>query len=93
MDPDGVKWLPSWYHVVCFDNLNSLDADTPERETERLTQKKPKPRTTYEGFMNNTWLQYEINDFISWNLWESLNRVCMYALLRLRAGTCLRRSI
>ena len=33
LDPDGVKRLPPWYHVVCFDNLNSLDADTLEGET------------------------------------------------------------
>ena len=36
LDPDNVHRLPSWYHVVCFDNLNSLNADTPEGETSRL---------------------------------------------------------
>ena len=64
LDPDGVHRLPSWYHVVCFDKFNSLDADAPEAETKRLTQKRPKPRTTYDGFMENSWLQDEINDLM-----------------------------
>ena len=39
-DPDGEERFPAWYHVVCFDNLNSLDANTPEEETKRLKAKK-----------------------------------------------------
>ena len=67
-DPDGEERFPSWYHVVCFDNLNSLDANTPEEETKRLKANKPssrKPRTTFEGFMENGLLQSELNELMS----------------------------
>ena len=63
-DPDGQERFPSWRHVVCFDNLNSLDAITPEEETKRLTYKKPKPRTTYDGFMENGFLQSELSELM-----------------------------
>ena len=65
-DPDGQERFPSWYHVACFDN-NSLDANTPEEETKRLKAKKPtsrKPRTTYNGFMENGLLQSELNELM-----------------------------
>ena len=35
-DPGGEERFPSWHHVVCFDNLNSLDANSLEEETKRL---------------------------------------------------------
>ena len=64
LDPDDVKRLPPWYHVVCFDNLNSLGADTCEGETKRLSNKKPKERTTYRGFLEHPWLLSEIKDLM-----------------------------
>ena len=67
-DPDGEERFPSWYHVVCFDNLNSLDATTPEEETKRLKANKPssrKPRTTYKGFMEKGLLQSELNELMA----------------------------
>ena len=74
-DPDGVERVPSWFHVVCFDNPNSLEADSVEGEDKRLFNNKPKARTTYEGFFANAWLQQEIND-----LMELLGRFksCVY---------------
>ena len=71
-DPDGEERFPSWYHVVCFDNLNSLDANTPEEETKRLNAKKPssrKPRTTFDGFMANSLLQSELDELMKC-LWK-----------------------
>ena len=52
-DPDGVERVASWFHVVCFDNLNSLDAGSIAGEDKRINNKRPKPRTTHEGFLNN----------------------------------------
>ena len=60
-DPDNVERVPSWFHVFCFDNLNSLGADSVAGEDKRLTNNKPKDRTTYEGFLflDNAWLQQD----------------------------------
>ena len=64
LDPDNVERLPSYYHVVCFGNINTLDASTPADETARL-KKSGRPRTTLEGVMNNTLLQDELNELMS----------------------------
>ena len=68
-DPDGVDRFPSYYHVVCFDNFNTLDANTPEEETKRLSANKPASRklhTTFEGFMENGLLQDELSELTSY---------------------------
>ena len=66
-DPDSEERSPSWYHVVCFDNLNSLVANTPEEETKRLKAKKlssRKPRTSFGGFMADSLLQSELDELM-----------------------------
>ena len=68
-DPDGVDRFPPYYHVVCFDNLNTLDANTPEEETKRLTANKPasrKLRTIFEGFMENGLPQNKLKELMSY---------------------------
>ena len=68
-DPDGVERFPPYYHIACFDNLNTLDANTPGEETKRLSANKPasrKPRTTFEGFMANGLLQNELSELMSY---------------------------
>ena len=63
-DSDGQERFPSWYHVVCFDNLSSLAATILLKRTKRLSYKRPKPRTTYGGFMENGLLQSELSELM-----------------------------
>ena len=69
MDPDGVDRCPPYFHVVCSDNLNTLDANAPGEETKRLNANKPssrKPSTTYEGFMDNDLQHNELDELMSY---------------------------
>ena len=55
--------------MLFFDNLNTLDANTPGEEPKRLTAKKlssRKPRTTHEGFMDNHLLQRKLDELMSY---------------------------
>ena len=68
-DPDNVLRFPAYYDVICVDNLDTIDALTPEDETKRLTADKVssrKPRATLEGFMENGLLQNELEQLMSY---------------------------
>ena len=67
-DPDGVCRAPAYYHVICLDNLNTIDALTPEEEKSVLNIKLAgrKPLTTFEGSINNGILRHELNELMSY---------------------------